>query len=88
MKKTISFPLLALAICFGAALGSCDNPKTIAWSYYGCALDTLQKGDPYAAKVYLERCNSKVDGTLSSKADSLMKVIEEAIEEDKKQKSE
>lgn len=60
------------------SLSSCDTPKTIAWSYYDCAKDTLEAGDPYAAREYLKACNKTVDKELTLKADSLMEVIEKA----------
>lgn len=64
-----------------AALTSCDTPKSIAWSYYYCAEDTLAAGDPVAAKHFLKNCKKTVDSELSAKVDSLMEVIEEAIKE-------
>ena len=65
------------------SITSCDTPKTIAWSYYYCAHDTLAAGDPFAAKDFLEACKKSVDDELRLKADSLMEVIERAIEEKK-----
>jgi len=66
---------------------ACDTPKSIAWSYYYCAKDTLEKGDPYAAKHYLGVCKKGVDKVLTLKADSLMDVIGRAIEKDKNLKN-
>ena len=65
------------------SITSCDTPQTIAWSYYYCAQDTLAAGDPFAAKDFLEACKKSVDDELRQKADSLMEVIERAIEEKK-----
>ena len=70
-----------LALC---SITSCDTPKSIAWSYYYCAEDTLAAGDPVAAKRFLKSCKKTVDSELSAKADSLMEVIEEAIKEKEK----
>ena len=66
-----------------AAATSCDTPQTIAWSYYECARDTLAAGDPYAAKRFLKACNKTTDKELALKADSLMEVINRAIENNK-----
>ncbi len=46
----------------------------------------MDAGDPYAAKRYLDKCNTAADKDLALKADSLMRVAEKAIEEDKAQK--
>ncbi len=62
---------------------SCDTPQTIAWSYYECARDTLESGDPHAALRFLKACNKSADKTLTHKADSLMKVIEEELAKQK-----
>ena len=70
---------IILTIILTIAISSCDNPQSIAWSYYYCAQDTLNAGDPYAAKKFLESCNTKTDKTLAVKADSLMKEIDKAI---------
>ena len=84
MKKTKHIPLFtALVIACGCALASvtsCDTPQSIAWSYYYCAKATLEAGDPYAAKDYLKACNKTVSQELTLKADSLMEVIDRAIE--------
>ena len=76
--KSIIFSL-SIAACLSLALSlstSCDTPKSIAWSYYYCALDTLKAGDPDAARHFLDKCNKDSDPSLRTKADSLMKVIE------------
>lgn len=67
-----------------AAATSCDTPKSIAWSYYYCAKDTLATGDPLAAKHFLQRCNKTADKALAAKADSLMEVIDAMIAEQEK----
>jgi len=46
----------------------------------------MDAGDPYAAKHYLDICNTAADKNLAFKADSLMRVVEKAIEEDKTKK--
>ena len=81
-KRIIKIAIFA-ALTTTALLSSCDNPQTIAWSYYYCAKDTLEAGDPYAAQNYLNRFNPGLDSILDRKADSLRLVIEKAIEEDK-----
>jgi len=85
MNKAKRIPLItALVIVCCLALStytSCDTPKSIAWSYYYCAKDTLEAGDPYAAKEYLKRTNKSVDNNLAHKVDSLMEVIDQKIEE-------
>ena len=83
MKKSSTVFLLTLAICTITLLHSCDTPKTIAWSYYFCAKDTLESGAPYAAKHFLQKCKADEDKVLASKVDSLMSVIEKIIEENK-----
>ena len=73
---------LCLAGCYLLVLAlsiSCDTPKSIAWSYYYCAKDTLEAGDPYAARRFLQACNASADKTLAHKVDSLMTVIEKEI---------
>ena len=60
---------------------SCDTPQTIAWSYYYCAKDTLEAGDPYAARHFLKACKKSVNQDLTNKVDSLMEVINRTIEE-------
>lgn len=74
--------LLILSACLTASLISCDTPQSVAWSYFYCAKDTLEAGDPYAAKEYLKACNKSVDSLLAFKVDSLMLVIEQAIKEE------
>ena len=88
MKKGFAFFFLTLAVCSATLLQSCDTPKTIAWSYYYCAKDTLESGDPYAAKHFLDKCKASADKVLVPKADSLMSVIEKTIEENKVKKRE
>ncbi|MCR5179603.1 MAG: hypothetical protein K6C30_00035 [Bacteroidaceae bacterium] len=85
MKKSLTIALLTSTFIL-ALLNSCDTPRSIAWSYYFCARDTMDAGDPYAAKRYLDKCNTAADKDLALKADSLMRVAEKAIEEDKAQK--
>ena len=75
MMSNKKFVCCTLAL---ASLSSCDTPKTIAWSYFGCAKNALEAGDPYAAREYLKACKKTVDKELTLKADSLMKVIEKA----------
>jgi len=87
MKKVLTIVLLTQAI-FLTLLSSCDTPQSIAWSYYYCARDTMNAGDPYAAKRFLDGCNTSADKDLAVRADSLMRVVEKAIEEDKAQKME
>ncbi|MBR5052702.1 MAG: hypothetical protein IKW91_05705 [Bacteroidaceae bacterium] len=79
-KRIIKIAFIA-ALATTALLSSCDNPRTIAWSYYYCAKDTLEAGDPYAAQDFLEGATSGLDSILDRKADSLRLVIEKAIEE-------
>ena len=76
--KSLIFSLcIAGCLCFALSLNtSCDTPKSIAWSYYYCALDTLKAGDPDAARHFLNKCQKDSDPSLRTKADSLMKVIE------------
>ena len=76
--KSLIFSL-SIAACLSLALSlstSCDTPKSIAWSYYHCALDTLKAGDPDAARHFLKACNTSADEALAHKVDSLTKVIE------------
>ncbi len=93
MKKTRLFigsmaMIITCILCFTlATISACDTPKSIAWSYYYCAKDTLDKGDAYAAKHFLDCCKKEIDNSLTLKADSLMKVIDQAIEKDKNLKS-
>ena len=84
MKRARRIPLLA-ALTFGlgltlSSMASCDTPKSIAWSYYYCAVDTLAAGDPFAAKHFLKSCKKTADPTLASKVDSLAEVIERSIQ--------
>ena len=79
-KRIIKIAFIA-AMATTALLSSCDNPQTIAWSYYYCAKDTLEAGDPYAAQDFLKGATSGLDSILDRKADSLRLVIEKAIEE-------
>lgn len=85
MRKLLT--LIGSIAVINMALSSCDTPYTMAWGQYNWAKDTLEAGDPYCAKRWLERCNKDVDSVLAVKVDSLMKVIDKAIEEDKKNKS-
>lgn len=80
-KRTIKIAAITALTLLTASLCSCDNPRTIAWSYYYCAKDTLEAGDPYAAQDFLEGATSGLDSILDRKADSLRLVIEKAIEE-------
>ncbi|MCR5043271.1 MAG: hypothetical protein K6A93_03930 [Bacteroidaceae bacterium] len=73
--------LLAGVIIATLSFTSCDSPKTIAWSYYYCAEDALNAGDPQKAKEYMKGVKMNVDSVLTFKADSLMKVIDQALSE-------
>lgn len=85
MKRSTHLLLIfTLSAASLAAFTSCDNPRSIAWSYYHCAEDTLAAGDPYAAKHFLKRCKKTVDSELAVKADSLKEVIENLISEHEK----
>lgn len=84
MKEAKQIRLLA-ALAFGlgltlSSMASCDTPKSIAWSYYYCAKDTLEAGDPFAAKHFLKSCKKTADPSLASKVDSLAEVIEREIQ--------
>ena len=81
MKTNHFIKIAVFAALTSALLSSCDNPQTIAWSYYYCAKDTLEAGDPYAALDFLKRVSPGRDSILDCKADSLKLVIEKAIEE-------
>ena len=85
-KRTIKIAAIAALTSLTTSLVSCviDTPQTIAWSYYWCAKDTMDVGDPYAALDFLEGATSGCDSILDRKVDSLRLVIEKAIEEDKK----
>ena len=78
MKK-LAILFLVLALGFPALFTACDTPQTIAWSYYYFSKDTLEAGDPYAAKEFLGFCDKKADSVLALKVDSLMKVIDLTI---------
>jgi uncharacterized protein len=73
--------LLAAVITAALSFISCDSPKTIAWSYYDCAEEALNAGDPQKAKEYMKGVKMNVDSVLTFKADSLMKVIDQALSE-------
>jgi len=92
MKSSLKTGIRAICSCLFIGLialfYACDTPKTIAWSYYDCAKDTLAAGDPFAAKHFLDACNVTADKNLAMKADSLRRVIEQALEEKQKEKSE
>ena len=82
--RNIRIAAIAALTVTTAFLSSCDTPQTIAWSYYWCAKDTMDAGDPYAALDYLKGAHLGLDSILDRKVDSLRLVIEKAIEEDKK----
>lgn len=85
-KHTLMIAALNIICSLGCVLSgvtSCDTPRSIAWSYYYCAKDTLEAGDPFAAKHYLKACKKSVSSELTVKADSLMEVINRVIEERK-----
>jgi len=86
-KSIINIAVFAALTSLTASLVSCviDTPQSIAWSYYYCAKDTLEAGDPYAALDFLEGATPGRDSILDHKVDSLRLVIEKAIEEDKKE---
>ena len=81
MKTINNTRLLALAIIATVSFVSCDTPQTISWSYYHCAEDAMNAGDPQKAKDYLKGVKKDVDSVLTFKADSLAKVIEDALSE-------
>ena len=81
MKTIKNTKLLALAIIATVSFISCDSPQTISWSYYHCAEDAMNAGDPQKAKDYLKGVKKNVDSALTFKADSLMKVIDQALSE-------
>lgn len=85
MKTKFIIKVAVIAALTSASLVSCviDTPQTIAWSYYWCAKDTMDAGDPYAALDFLEGATPGRDSILDRKVDSLRLVIEKAIEEDK-----
>ena len=86
-RSIIKIAIFAALTSLTASLVSCviDTPQSIAWTYYYCAKDTLEAGDPYAAQDFLEGATPGCDGVLDRKVDSLRLVIEKAIEEDKKE---
>ncbi len=77
-KRTIKIAAIAALTSLTTSLVSCDNPQTIAWSYYWCAKDTMDAGDPYAALDFLEGAHLGLDSILDRKVDSLRLVIEKA----------
>ena len=79
MKTIKNTKLLALAIITTVSFISCDSPQTISWSYYHCAEDAMNAGDSQKAKDYLKGVKMNVDSALTFKADSLMKVIDQAL---------
>ncbi len=81
MKTKLNTTLLAGVVIATLSFISCDNPKTIAWSYYHCAEDALNEGDLQKAKEYLGCVNKDVDKNLSAKTDSLAAVIEQQLSE-------
>lgn len=81
MKTIINTKIVALAVMTSMSFISCDSPQTISWSYYHCAEDAMNTGDPQKAKDYLKGVKMDVDSVLTFKADSLMKVIEDALSE-------
>jgi hypothetical protein len=85
-KRTIKIAAIAALTSLTTSLVSCviDTPQTIAWTYYYCAKDTLDAGDPYAALDFLKGATPGRDSILDRKVDSLRLVIEKAIEEDQK----
>ena len=84
--RIIKIAAIAALTSLTTSLVSCviDTPQTIAWTYYYCAKDTLDAGDPYAALDFLKGATPGRDSILDRKVDSLRLVIEKAIEEDKK----
>lgn len=86
-KSMIKIAAFIALTSLTTSLVSCviDTPQSIAWSYYYCAKDTLEAGDPYAAQDFLEGATPGRDSVLDRKVDSLRLVIEKAIEEDKKE---
>ena len=82
-KRTIKIAAIAALTSLTTSLVSCviDTSQTIAWSYYWCAKDTMDAGDPYAALDFLEGATPGRDSILDRKVDSLRLVIEKAIEE-------
>lgn len=83
-KRTIKIAAIAALASLTTSLVSCviDTPQSIAWTYYYCAKDTMDAGDPYAALDFLEGATPGCDSILDRKIDSLRLVIEIAFEED------
>ena len=76
MKVKTLKSLIAFIFIATLTITSCDNPQTIAWSYYYCAEDALKDVDLDKAKEYLDGLDTKSDSILAIKADSLQKIIE------------
>ena len=81
MKTIINTKIVALAVMTAMSFISCDSPQTISWSYYHCAEDAMNAGDPRKAKDYLQGVKMDVDSVLTFKADTLMTDIEDALSE-------
>lgn len=83
-KSIVKMSAIAALTSLTTSLVSCviDTPQSIAWTYYYCAKDTLEAGDPYAALDFLEGATPGRDSVLDRKIDSLRLVIEIAFEED------
>lgn len=81
MKTIKNTKLLALVIISTLSFISCDTPQSISWSYYHCAEEALNAGDPQKAKEYMKGVKMNVDSALTFKADSLMKVIDKKLSE-------
>lgn len=84
-RSIIKIAIFAALTSLTTSLVSCviDTPQSIAWTYYYCAKDTLEAGDPYTALDYLKGATPGRDSVLDRKVDSLRLVIEKAIEKDK-----
>ena len=83
-KSIIKMSVFAALTSLTTSFVSCviDTPQSIAWTYYYCAKDTLEAGDPYAALDFLKGATPGRDSILDRKVDSMRLVIEKAIEED------
>lgn len=83
-KSIVKMSAIAALTSLTTSLVSCviDTPQSIAWTYYYCAKDTLEAGDPYAALDFLKGATPGRDSILDRKVDSMRLVIEKAIEED------
>lgn len=83
-KSIVKMSAIAALTSLTTSLVSCviDTPQSIAWTYYYCAKDTLEAGDPYAALDFLKGATPGRDSVLDRKTDSLRLVIEIALEED------